>query len=130
LRALIEMWYSRIPAHERDKPVLSYRGRLYTPSDIYREVVAGTRLGEELQRLVEAVRLSTSVNALVAQFWGVGKARALKWVEALPENFSIVAVDGSVVDKKGLRMLIEAERGLGAKAIETEALAAIQLLKA
>jgi len=130
LRSFIEMWYARVPVHERDKPVLMYRGRLYTPSDIYREVVAGTRLGEELQRLVEAVRLSTSINALVAQFWGVGKARALRWVEALPENFTIVAINGSVIDKKGLRMLIEAERDLGAKAIETEALAAIYLLKA
>jgi len=117
------------PPHERDKPVLSLDGRLYTPSDIYREVMAGTPLGERLQRVLESLRLSTSLHALVYQFWDVGRARALKWVDELPPNFSMITISGEVIDRNRLRQLIEAGTGIGAKAIETEARMAVQLLK-
>ena len=129
MRELVAMWYSRVPPHERNKPVLALDGRLYTPSDIYREVMAGTPLGERLQRALEAVRLSTSAQVLVYQFWGVGKARALKWVEQLPKGFSVVSIGGEVIDKDRLRQLIESEQGIGRTAIETEAMAAISILK-
>jgi replicative DNA helicase len=129
VKELVVSWYSRVPPHERDKPVLILDGRLYTPSDIYREVVAGTPLGEKLQRVLESVRLSTSLQTLVYQLWEVGKARALKWVEDLPPNFSMVTIGGEVIDKNRLRQLIEAGTGIGAKAIEAEARMAVQLLK-
>ena len=129
MKELVASWYSRLPPNERDKPVLSLDGRLYTPSDIYREVMAGTQLGERLQRMLEAVRLSTSAQALVYQFWGVGKARALNWVEQLPRGFSVVSIGGEVIDKDRLRKLIESEQGIGRTAIETEAMAAISILK-
>jgi replicative DNA helicase len=129
VKELVASWYSRLPPHERDKPVLSLDGRLYTPSDIYREVMAGTPLGERLQRVLESLRLSTSLQTLVYQFWDVGRARALKWVDELPPNFSMVTINGEVIDRNRLRQLIEAGTGIGAKAIETEAYMALQLLK-
>jgi len=129
MKELVAMWYNRLPPHERSKPVLSLDGKLYTPDDIYREVMAGTPLGERLQRMLEAIRVSTPLATLVQQFWSVGKARALAWVESLPENFSIVTISGEVIDKKRLRQLIESEQGFGRAAIESEAMAAISLLK-
>jgi hypothetical protein len=129
MREFVAMWYSRIPPHERDKPVLMLDGRLYTPSDIYREVMAGSQLGQRLQNMIEAVRVSTSLEMLVHQFWGVGKARALKWVELLPRNFSIVSIGGEVIDRERLRQMIEYEQDIGRKAIEVEARTAINILK-
>jgi hypothetical protein len=129
MKELVAMWYNRLPPQERSKPVLSLDGKLYTPDDIYREVMAGTPLGERLQRMLEAIRVSTPLATLVQQFWGVGKARALAWVDSLPENFSIVTISGEVIDKKRLRQLIESEQGFGRAAIQSEAMAAISLLK-
>jgi len=117
-KEFIEDWYRRIPELERDLPIILIEGRVYTPREVYNEVMRGTRLGELMQSKLE--RLS-SPNSLtyedLAELRQVALERAKKVVEKLPRDFSIIAISGKIV--RGPEEILDALREAAIK-YETE----------
>jgi hypothetical protein len=125
----VRAWFSRIPEFERDLPIILVDGAVYTPREVLREVEAGTALGLKMQRMLEQMRSSPTQTS---DFIEVGRARALKKVESLPEDFSIIAIgeqfEPVVADKNKIKQMIMQGVGLGAAAIDYEAKRAMKLL--
>ena len=92
-RAFVMSWYSRIPPAERTLPIIMYNGKVYTPEEVYREVMAGTRLGEALQAKIERLRASHSY-ALddLKELDYIAKKRVEQVIKNLPPDFSLVAI--------------------------------------
>ena len=91
--AFIKWWYSRIPPVERNLPVLLHRGRVYSPNEIYYEVMKGTKIGEELQMKLEAIRAehSFSLEDLKGLDY-IARKRVEEIIKNLPDDFSMVAI--------------------------------------
>ncbi|HID66095.1 MAG TPA: hypothetical protein EYP32_04475 [Aquificaceae bacterium] len=51
-KEFIIKWYERVPAAEKHMPFIYYKGKTYTPYDIYKMALEGT-LPDELQKKIE-----------------------------------------------------------------------------
>jgi len=101
---LIRQWYSNIPEMERDLPVLMVDGNVYTPREIYNEVMKGTELGKKMQEKIEKLRSPHSFYySDLRELREVAYERIKRIVQDLPEGFSIVSVGGRIItDKEGI----------------------------
>jgi len=89
----VRRWYSRIPELEKDLPVLLYNGKVYTPREIYNEVVRGTALGRKLQEKLE--ELGSAYSFSYEDLRGldyVAKIRAEQVIKNLPKGFKMVSI--------------------------------------
>jgi len=95
----VRRWYNKIPPAERHLPILYYKGQLYSPNDILREVSNGTRLGAELQAKLEKLHSASSFGFDdIKGVDYVAKKRVEEVLKNLPPNFTIaVATNGQKV---------------------------------
>jgi len=91
--SFVRSWYSRIPGVERDLPVLLHNGKVYTPREVYNEVMRGSALGRELQEKLERVHAgySFALDDLKGLDY-IARKRVEKIIENLPPGFSIVSI--------------------------------------
>lgn len=113
MREFIEAWYRRIPEMERDLPVILVGDRVYTPREVYEEVVRGTKLGEVMQSKIERMASLNSYEDL-RELKQVALERVKRILEDLPEDFSIVSLDGKIAKGK------EIFKAIGKAAVEYE----------
>ena len=92
-KEFVSVWYHRIPETEKDLPVLLYNGKVYTPREIYNEVMRGSGLGDKLQRKLEELHSmhSFSYEDLRGLDY-IAKIRAEKVIKNLPKGFTIVSI--------------------------------------
>lgn len=112
---VVERWYNKIPPIHRDLPLIFYKGKYWTPKEILNEVRKGTRLGEELQRMIEA-RKFTDAKTLKE----IAKKRLLEIIKGLPESYGVASFSGKVYTKEDLIKLVEEEKDFGKILIERE----------
>lgn len=93
-KELVSKWYSKIPELERDLPIILVDGKVYTPREVYEEVMKGTELGEKMQETLERYRESHS--ATYGELKKIAEERVKKILSWLPEDFSIVSLSGKV----------------------------------
>lgn len=92
-KAFISSWYNKIPPVERTLPIIMHNGRVYTPKEVYEEVMRGTKVGEELQRKIERLRSSHSYGLDdLKELDYVARKRVEKIIKNLPPDFSLVAI--------------------------------------
>ncbi|MCD6407331.1 hypothetical protein J7L81_05625 [Candidatus Aerophobetes bacterium] len=97
-REFVERWYSSIPEFERDLPIILVDGRVYTPREIYNEVMKGTPLGEKLQMELERLRSPHSLTYEdLRKLQEVAWERVKRIVKGLPKDFSVVSLSGMIV---------------------------------
>lgn len=93
-KELVSEWYSKIPEIERDLPIILVDGKVYTPREVYEEVMNGTELGEKMQETLERYRESHS--ATYDELKTIAEERVKKILSWLPKDFSIVSLSGKV----------------------------------
>jgi len=127
-KAFVSSWYSKVPPVERKFPILMHNGKMYTPDEIYREVMSGTRLGEELQTKLE--RLSASHSFALddlKELDYIARKRAEEVIKNLPPDFSLVSI------KDGRRIVYKPDELLNSpffqKAVEVEKKKIVKLLR-
>jgi len=117
-KEFIESWYRRIPELERDLPIILIEGRVYTPREVYNEVMRGTRLGELMQGKLERLASpNTMTYEDIAELRQVAFERAKKIANKLARDFSIVSISGRIA--KGPEEILDALREAAIK-YETE----------
>jgi len=123
-RAFVMSWYNRIPPAERTLPIIMYNGKVYTPEEVYREVMAGTRLGEALQAKIERLRSSHSY-ALddLKELDYIARKRVEQVIKNLPPDFSLVSISGIYRPEELLKS------PFAQKAIEAEKKKVVKLLR-
>ena len=114
--ARVQTWYNRIPAAERNLPLLIVDGRAYTPSQALAEVRMGTPVGRRLQELIESGRYGTTPEeeAILA------KERLKQIFRRLPPGRPIVATLGRTFTPEQMMAEIEAETPLGREYLRAE----------
>ena len=127
-RAFVMSWYNRIPPAERTLPIIMYNGKVYTPEEVYREVMSGTRLGEALQAKIERLRASHSY-ALddLKELDYIAKKRVEQVIKNLPPDFSLVAI--GVSGKRIYRPEELLKTRFFEKAVEREKKKVVKLLR-
>jgi len=127
-KEFVERWYSRIPEMEKDLPIILLDNKVYTPREIYEEVVKGTELGDKLQMKLEMMyRKATSAHTFgyedIREIRQVAYERVKRIIENLPKDFSIASFSGRIVSGKKIFDAI------GKKAVEYEMERVIKLLR-
>jgi len=110
----VKRWVESLPAAERDLPVINYAGRDWTPNEILREVERGTKIGKELQRMLEHRALG-QVNVRE-----LAKRRLLKLLEKYPVEIRTLSLKRPVIRPEELKREIETEGALGRSLIDVE----------
>ena len=111
---IVEEWVNGLPRVERNQPLVIHGDRAYTPNEILAEVRAGTSLGAELQRIIEARAFTT-----VEEKYALAILRLKERLKKLPETYKRI-IEGKMYTPSELieeiqkgtrigRMLIEAE---------------------
>jgi len=111
---IVEDWVNKLPRVERNQPLVIHGDRVYTPNEILAEVRAGTSLGEELQRIIEARAFTT-----VEEKYALAILRLKERLKKLPETYKSIIGEKIYTPSQLLeeiekgtrvgRMLIEAE---------------------
>ena len=123
-KEFIEKWYSKIPEIERNLPVIYFEGKVYTPKEIYDEVMNDSEVGEKIQNMLE--RMSSPHTIYDSEIPNLRKAaehRVKKIIEMLPDNFTMASLSGLVIGKDKI------EKMLWKEAVETELSNIIRLIK-
>jgi len=95
---LMRKWFNSLPESEKDLPLLHVGNAFYTPRQALYEVERGTKIGEQLQRLVEEGRFGTDLNALA-------KARLLQVLEKTP--YKIGTLTGKAYSPEELAEMLQ-----------------------
>jgi len=111
---IVEEWVNKLPRIERNQPLVIHGDRVYTPNEILAEVRAGTSLGSELQRIIEARAFTT-----VEEKYALAILRLKERLKKLPETYKTLIGEKIYTPSQLLeeiekgtrvgRMLIEAE---------------------
>lgn len=59
-KELVARWFNKIMPSEHNMPLLIVNGIAYTPQETYNEVMRGTPIGDQLQRLLETGKFGTA----------------------------------------------------------------------
>lgn len=87
-RELVRRWFSKLPEHEKDLPIIIYNGVAYTPRMILMEVERGTPVGEYLQRKLEVGSYGTTPE----EEYHLAMIRLEQILRKYPPNKPIVGV--------------------------------------
>ena len=111
---IVEDWVNKLPRVERNQPLVIYRDRVYTPNEVLAEVRAGTSLGMEFQRIIEARAFTT-----IEEKYALAILRLKERLKKLPETYKSIIGEKIYTPSQLLeeiekgtrvgRMLIEAE---------------------
>ena len=111
---IVEDWVNKLPRVERNQPLVIHGDRVFTPNEILAEVRAGTSLGAELQRIIEARAFTT-----VEEKYALAILRLKERLMKLPETYKTLIGEKIYTPSQLLeeiekgtrigRMLIEAE---------------------
>jgi len=120
---IVEDWVNKLPRVERNQPLVIHGDRVYTPNEILAEVRAGTSLGAELQRIIEARAFTT-----VEEKYALAILRLKERLKKLPETYK------SIIGEKiytPSQLLEEIEKGtrIGRMLIEAEMTNLEEILK-
>jgi len=127
-KEFVRKWYNGIPPVERNLPILLHNGKVYTPNEIYNEVMKGTKLGEELQMKLE--RLSASHSFTIDDLKEVNYLAELRVEEVLknlPNDIILTAIGGG--ESRFYRPSDIKNTDLYKKALEEEKKKVIKLLR-
>ncbi len=124
----VTKWYRGIPPVERKLPVIYHNGKMYTPDDIYREVVKGTKLGEELQEKLERLRAANSLSIDdLKELDYVARKRVEEVIKNLPKDFTLVAISNG--ERRFVKPNEFMNTKLFEKAVESEKKKIIKILR-
>ncbi len=123
-KEFIEKWYNKIPEVERNLPIIYFEGKVYTPKEIYDEVMGGSEVGEKIQKMLERMASPHTIyDSDIPNLKKAAEHRVKKIIEMLPDNFTMASLSGLVIDKKKI------EKMLWKEAVETELNKIIKLIK-
>ena len=111
-KEFVEKWYSKVPELERDLPIILVDGVVYTPREIYTEVVVkGSELGEKLQaKLEEMHKKATSSNTFsyedLREIQQIAYERVKRVIDKLPKGFSLASFSGRIVSGRKIMTVI------------------------
>jgi len=137
----VREWVSKLPESERNKPIIYYRGRFWTPNEILKEVEAGSEIGEELQNLLEKIvgvlpysNIELSKHELQIMLDKVAKKRLIEKLREYMKVFGnqpilvTLGIRGRKYTISDLIKLISEDKGIGKELIEAEKIKLIKLL--
>lgn len=123
-KEFIEKWYNKIPEIERNLPIIYFDGKVYSPKEIYNEVMKGSEIGEKIQEMLE--RMASPHTIYESDIPNLKKAaehRVKMIVDMLPDNFTMASLSGLVIGKDKIKKMLWKE------AVETELSNIIKLIK-
>ncbi len=118
-KELVTRWYNQLSQAERNLPLLIYQGNVYTPQATYDEVIRGSPLGDELQKLIEMQSFGTSAEDEQT----VAKLRLTQIMRTNPDKPYIAAltdIGPKVFTPSQLLQEIQNETNIGKQWINTE----------
>ncbi len=118
-KELVTRWYNQLSQAERNLPLLIYQGNVYTPQATYDEVIRGSPLGDELQKLIEMQSFGTSAEDEQT----VAKLRLTQIMRTKPDKPYIAAltdIGPKVFTPSQLLQEIQNETNIGKQWINTE----------
>lgn len=127
-KEFIQRWYAKIPELERDLPIIMIDNRVYTPREVYNEVMANTDLGRQMQAKLEKLASPyTFTYEDIKEINYIARKRVEQTIKNLPRGFSLV----SIID--GQKVVWSPEQleksPLFQKAVEHEMRKVVQLLR-
>ena len=118
--ARVRAWFNRLPAVDRDLPLVILNGIAYTPRMVLAEVERGTPLGSRLQSIVEAGYLASTLE----EEERLAKLRLLQILSRHPPDKPIVVAIGApqsrVYTARQLMEEISRQTPVGKQWIESE----------
>ena len=120
---IVEAWVNGLPRVERNQPLVIHGDRAYTPNEILAEVRAGTSLGAELQRIIEARAFTT-----VEEKYALAVLRLKERLKKLPETYKRI-IGGKIYTPSQLLEEIQKGTRIGRMLIEAEMTNLEQVLK-
>jgi hypothetical protein len=119
----VERWYSRIPAIERDQPLVLLDGFAYTPNQVLSEVRRNTPTGARLQQVIERRTFTEAIDK-----YGLAILRLKERLAKTPPDFKIFVGPRSFTPQELLKE-IEAGTKIGRSFIEAEVTRVEEVLK-
>ena len=120
---IVEEWVNKLPRIERNQPLVIHGDRVYTPNEILAEVRAGTSVGAELQRIIEARAFTT-----VEEKYALAILRLKERLKKLPETYKRI-IGGKLYTPSQLLEEIEKGTRVGRMLIEAEMANLEEILK-
>jgi hypothetical protein len=114
--ARVQAWYNRIPAADRDLPLLILDGYAYTPRQALEEVRRNTPTGARLQALIESGRYGSTPQEEAE----LAKRRLIEILRRYPPGKPVVGTLGRMFTPEELIREIESETETGRRLIEAE----------
>jgi hypothetical protein len=114
--ARVQAWYARIPAADRDLPLLIADGYAYTPRQALEEVRRNTPTGARLQALIESGRYGTTPQEEAE----LAKRRLVEILRKYPPGKPVVGTLGRTFTPEELIREIESETETGKRLVEAE----------
>jgi hypothetical protein len=113
----VQAWFNRVPATDRDLPLLIADGYAYTPRQALEEVRRNTPTGARLQALIESGRYGTTPQEEAE----LAKRRLVEILRKYPPGKPVVGtLGGKAYTPEELIREIESETETGRRLIEAE----------
>jgi len=113
-KEFIIKWYERVPPAEKHMPFIYYKGKTYTPYDIYKMALEGT-LPDELQKKIEKGQFTN-----IEEKFKIGLERVRTVLKQLEKSNIKIAIGREVFTPKQLLEEVEKGTELGRELVMSE----------
>ncbi len=113
MKEFIVRWFHNLPLAERDMPAIPYKGKVYTPRQVYEMAINGT-LPDDLQEKIERGDFTTAMEV-----YRLGVERVLSYLKSIPPEF-VISVGGKPYTVKELIEEVEKGTAVGRAFVEAE----------
>lgn len=122
-RQVVETWHQKIPAIERNQPLIIFGSSAYTPNQVMDEVRKGTALGDSLQKVIETRSFTQAIDK-----YALAITRLKERLAKMPPDTEIVWGNRTYTPQQ---MLQEIQNGtkVGRSMIEAEVTRVGEVLK-
>ena len=106
-----------LPAVDRDLPIIEYRGKLWTPNEILRQIESNPEdpVSKALQSMLEKRMFGASGNA-----WKIAKTRLIELIQKHPTVWYLYSIEKPILTAEERKKEIMEETPFGRKLIELE----------
>jgi hypothetical protein len=112
----VEAWVNRLPALDRDLPIIVHGGRTWTPNEILNQIKACPTCptSQALQAFIEARSFGQEANP-----WQLAKQRIIKMFQLRPTIIHVLGIPGKLTPQTIINQ-VEQETPFGQSLIQAE----------
>lgn len=118
MREEVRRWVAKLSEFERNLPLIIHEGEYYSPKDVLREVESNTALGADLQKVLDAGRIS--VTATGEQVEELAVERLITLHTEKPATLYSLSIKHPVVTSEEMIEEIRKRTELGLEEINAE----------